>query len=114
MRNEDIGALIVVDRDTKPIGIITDRDIVVSVIAERLNPGEITVEDIMTKNPVTVDENTDLFDIIRILHENSVRRLPITNGGKLTGIVSVDDLIVVVATEVVNLAMAMSSKSKVI
>lgn len=114
MRSEDIGALVVVDRDTKPIGIITDRDIVVSVIAERLNPGEITVEDIMTKDPVTVDENTDLFDIIRILHEHSVRRLPITSGGKLTGIVSVDDLIVVVATEVVNLAMTMSSKSKLI
>lgn len=114
MRSEDIGALVVVDRDTKPIGIITDRDIVVSVIAERLNPGEITVEDIMTADPVTVDENTDLFDIIRILHEHSVRRLPITSGGKLTGIVSVDDLIVVVATEVVNLAMTMSSKSKLI
>lgn len=114
MRSEDIGALVVVDKDTKPIGIITDRDIVVSVIAERLNPGEITVEDMMTKDPVTVDENTDLFDIIRILHEHSVRRLPITSGGKLTGIVSIDDLIVVVATEVVNMAMTMSSKSKLI
>ncbi len=114
MRNEDIGALVVTDKDSKPIGIITDRDLVVSVIAERINPTEVTVEDIMTKDPVSVDEDTDLFDIIRILQEHSVRRLPITSGGKLTGIVSVDDLIVVVATEVVNLAMAMSSKSKVI
>ena len=114
MRNEDIGALVVVDKDNKPIGIITDRDLVVSVIAERINPAEVSVEDIMTKNPVTVDENTDLYDILRTLPEHSVRRLPVTKNGKLAGIVSIDDLIVIVATELANLAMAMSSKSKVI
>jgi len=114
MRNEDIGALIVVDKDNKPIGIITDRDLVVSVIAERINPAEVSVEDIMTKDPITVDENTDLYDILRTLPEHSVRRLPVTQNGKLSGIVSIDDLIVIVATELANLAMAMSSKSKVI
>ncbi len=114
MRNEDIGALVVVDKDTKPIGIITDRDLVVSVIAERINPADVSVEDIMTKDPVTVDENTDLFDILKTLPEHSVRRLPVTQNGKLAGIVSIDDLIVIVATELANLAMAMSSKSKVI
>jgi CBS domain-containing protein len=114
MRNEDIGALVVVDKESKPIGVITDRDLVVSVVAERINPAEVTVEDIMTKNPITVDEDTDLFDILKTLPEYSVRRLPVTNNGKLAGIVSVDDLIVIVATELVNLAMAMSSKSKVI
>jgi CBS domain-containing protein len=114
MRNEDIGALVVVDKESKPIGVITDRDLVVSVVAERINPAEVTVEDIMTKNPITVDEDTDLFDILKTLPEYSVRRLPVTNNGKLAGIVSVDDLIVIVATELVNLAMAISSKSKVI
>ena len=108
MRNEDIGALIVIDKESKPIGILTDRDLVVSVLAERIKPTDVTVEDIMTKDPVTVDEETDIFDILRILPEHSVRRLPVTSKGKLIGIVSVDDLIVIVATELVNLAMAMS------
>jgi CBS domain-containing protein len=52
--------------------------------------------------------------MLSILSENSIRRLPVTRGIKLKGIVSVDDLIVVVATELVNLAMALSSKSKVL
>jgi signal-transduction protein with cAMP-binding, CBS, and nucleotidyltransferase domain len=114
MMNEDIGALVVVDGDARPIGIVTDRDLVVSAMAEGINPDEITVEEIMTKDPVTVDEETDLFEMLSVLSENSIRRLPVTRGIKLVGIVSVDDLIVVVATELVNLAMALSSKSKVL
>ncbi|HKQ32224.1 MAG TPA: CBS domain-containing protein, partial [Thermodesulfobacteriota bacterium] len=62
----------------------------------------------------TVDEDTDILEMLSILSENSIRRLPVIRGGKLKGIVSVDDLIVVVATELVNLAMALSSKSKVL
>ena len=114
MMNEDIGALVVIDSETRPVGIITDRDLVVSVMAENVNPDEIIVDEIMSKDPVTVDEDTDIFEMLSILSENSIRRLPVTRGGKLKGIVSVDDLIVVVATELVNLAMALSSKSKVL
>lgn len=114
MMNEDVGALVVVDGDARPVGIITDRDMVVSAIAEGANPEEVTVEEIMTKDLITVDEDTDLFEMLSILSENSIRRLPVTRGPKLVGIVSVDDLIVVVATELVNLAMALSSKSKVL
>lgn len=114
MMNEDVGALVVIDSETRPVGIITDRDLVVSVMAEGVNPDEIIVDEIMSKDPVTVDEDTDIFEMLSILSENSIRRLPVTRGGKLKGIVSVDDLIVVVATELVNLAMALSSKSKVL
>ena len=114
MMNEEVGALVVIDGESRPVGIITDRDLVVSVMAEGLNPNELTVEEVMTKDLVTVDEDTDIFEMLRILSENSIRRLPVTRGAKLKGIVSVDDLIVVVATELVNLAMALSSKSKVL
>jgi CBS domain-containing protein len=114
MMNEDVGTLVVVDTDMRPVGMLTDRDIVVSAIAEGVNPDEVTVEEVMTKNPITVDEDTDIFEMLSILSENSIRRLPVTRGIKLKGIVSVDDLIVVVATELVNLAMALSSKSKVL
>jgi CBS domain-containing protein len=114
MMNAEVGALVVIDGESRPVGIITDRDLVVSVMAEGLNPNELTVEEVMTKDLVTVDEDTDIFEMLRILSENSIRRLPVTRGAKLKGIVSVDDLIVVVATELVNLAMALSSKSKVL
>ena len=68
----------------------------------------------MTKDLVYVDENTNIMDILSTLSEYSIRRMPVTKDGKLSGIVSVDDLIVVIATELVDLAMALSSKSKVL
>ena len=114
MMNEDVGALVVVDSEMKPVGIITDRDLVVTAMAEGINSDEIIVEELMTRDPVTVDEDTDIFEMLSVLSEKSIRRLPVTRAGKLKGIVSVDDLIIIVATELVNLAMALSSKSKVL
>ena len=114
MRNEDIGALVVIDSEEKPVGIVTDRDLVISVLAEKVNPDEVSVGDVMTKDPICVDEDTNIFDIMSMLSEYSIRRLPVTSGEKLIGIVSIDDLIVIVATELVNLSMALSSKSKIL
>jgi len=114
MMREEIGSLVIVDDERFPVGIITDRDLVISVIAGGEIPEEIVVEQVMTKELVCVDEDADLMDILSTLSEYSIRRMPITKDGKLVGIVSVDDLIVVIATELVNLAMALSSKSKVL
>jgi CBS domain-containing protein len=113
MKNEDIGALVIVNNEENPINIITDRDIIVSVVANRENPEEILVEDVMTKKLgsrklIVVGEDTDVFDILKILSKNSIRRVPVTRRGKLVGIVSVDDIVVVVATELANLASTLS------
>jgi CBS domain-containing protein len=108
MRDEDIGALIVVDDTEVPVGIITDRDIVVSVLAENKDPGEVVVKDVMTKQLHMVQEDTNVFDILRMLSRNSIRRVPVTRRGKLSGIISVDDIVVVVATELANLASALT------
>jgi CBS domain-containing protein len=114
MKNEDIGALIVTDEDRVPIGIITDRDIVVSVVAEGLDPEVKKVEEVMTKDIVFVDEDTNILNILRTMAEYSIRRMPVTQNGRLTGIVSVDDLIVVVATELAQLSKALRTKPKII
>lgn len=114
MMREEIGSLVVVDDQMFPIGIVTDRDLVVCAIAEGKNPEEAIVEEVMTKNVVYVEEETNVLDILSTMSEYSIRRIPVTKDGRLTGIVSVDDLIVVVATELVNLAMAVSSKSKIL
>jgi CBS domain-containing protein len=108
MRDEDIGALIVVDDTEKPVGIMTDRDIVISALAENKDPGELIVEDIMTRQLHMVQEDTNVFDILRVLSKNSIRRVPVTRRGKLAGIISVDDIVVVVATELANLASALT------
>ena len=114
MKEHGIGALIVTDEEMTPIGIITDRDIVVSVIAEGLNPSDIKVEDIMSEDIVFVDEDTNILNILRTMAEYSIRRIPVTQDGRLTGIVSVDDLIVVLATELAQLSKALSRKDEAI
>jgi len=68
----------------------------------------------MTRELVMVDEKTDIFQLLKKISEKSVRRIPVTKKGKLVGIVSVDDIIVVIATELSNLAAALSSTSKVL
>ena len=114
MMREDIGSIVVIDNEMFPIGIVTDRDLVVSVIAEGRNPDEVSVEEVMTKNIVYVEEETNLMDILSTMSEYSVRRMPVTKEGRLSGIISVDDLIVIVATELADLATAVSAKSKVL
>ncbi len=114
MMREEIGSLVVVDDQMFPVGIVTDRDLVVSAIAEGKNPEEAIVQDVMTKDVVYVEEETNILDILSTMSEYSIRRIPVTKEGRLTGIVSVDDLIVVIATELVDLAMAVSNKSKIL
>ena len=114
MREENIGSLVVVDVDKRLLGIITDRDIVVSVVANGKSPAEIVVGDVMTSELITVQEDESVFEILRVLGKNSIRRVPVLRRGRLVGIVSVDDLIVLVVTELSNLASALSSTSKVL
>ena len=114
MKEEDIGALVVVDDEVRPVGIITDRDIVVSVVANSKNPLEILVEEVMTKKLIVVQEDASIFEILKILAKNNIRRVPVMRRGKLVGIVSVDDLIVIITTELSNLALALSGTSKVL
>ena len=111
MKESNIGALIVTDEEMTPTGIITDRDIVVSVIAEGLKLEEVKVEDVMSKDPVFVDEDTNILNILRTMAEYSIRRMPVTKDSRLVGIVSVDDLIVVIATELAQLSNALSGRT---
>lgn len=114
MREENIGSLVVVGIDKRLLGIITDRDIVVSVVANGKSPLDVSVGDVMTSELITIQENESVFEILRVLGKNSIRRVPVLRGGRLVGIVSVDDLIVLVVTELSNLASALSSTSKVL
>jgi CBS domain-containing protein len=114
MREENIGSLVVVGVDKKLLGIITDRDIVVSVVANGKSPIDVLVEDVMTRELITVQESESVFEILRVLAKNSIRRVPVLRRRRLVGIVSVDDLIVLVVTELSNLASALSSTSKVL
>jgi CBS domain-containing protein len=109
MRTFHVGDVVVIaERDWKraPIGILTDRDIVVSVIAQ--DPADLetlTVGDVMSRDLITARESDTLEDALERMDLNGIRRLPIVDrDGSLAGIVSFDDVLGVVSTELTNLA----------
>ena len=112
MRQYHIGDVIVT-QDEKgrrvPLGIVTDRDIVLGVVAPELNAGALTVGDIMGPELVTAGESEDVFDAVERMRNKGVRRMPIVQeDGTLIGIVSIDDVIEVLAEEMNSLARLIS------
>ena len=109
MREYQVGDLVVVEENGKrrPVGIVTDRDIAISIVALGLDPDVITVGDIMGPELVTVRENQGVFETIQQMRLKGVRRLPIVGEeGALVGIVAVDDLVALFADELSELSKA--------
>ena len=93
MKNEDAGVVPVVDDSRKLIGIITDRDIVVRLVAEGRNLLDCKVNEAMTKHIRSVAENATADDVMGVMRSANVRRVPVCDGdGRIVGIVSMADL----------------------
>ena len=96
MRKRHVGSLVVVDKpdgERTPVGILTDRDIVLAVIAPGIEARSLTVGDVMSRQLATCSEADDLFDAIATMRRHGVRRLPVLNrNGGLAGMVSADDI----------------------
>lgn len=108
MRQHHVGDVVVVqDLGTRriPVGIVTDRDLVVEIMAPGLDPNALTVGDIMTPDIATVNENASLLEAVELMRTRGVRRLPVTDPfGNLSGILTLDDLLELLAEEMTNLA----------
>lgn len=108
MREYHVGDLVVVDEvDGKrvPVGIVTDRDMVIELIAKSLNLDEFSVGDIMAPQLVSVQEKEGVFETIRLMRAKGIRRIPVVNSeGGLAGIVSADDILELLAEEMTELA----------
>ncbi len=92
LRDEDIGLVPIVE-DDRLIGTVTDRDIVIRVVAEGKDPQTVTVGEIASKELVTVDPDQDLDEALRLMANHQVRRLPVVEeDGKLIGIVAQADI----------------------
>lgn len=91
MKQFDVGVIPVTDGDAL-LGLVTDRDLVVRVLAERKDPMEVRLGDIATKSTVTVSPDTRISDARDLMAEHKIRRLPVVKADKLVGIVSMGDL----------------------
>jgi CBS domain-containing protein len=91
MRSEDIGVLPVV-KDGELVGLVTDRDLVLRVVAERLNPLQVKVGDIATRSPITVTPDMRVSEARQLMEQHRVRRLPVMKGRELVGVLSLGDV----------------------
>jgi len=91
MKSEDVGVLPVV-KDARLVGLVTDRDLVVRVLAERRNPMEVKIGDVATQTTITVTPDMKLAEARELMEKNKIRRLPVMKGQELVGIISLGDV----------------------
>ena len=114
MREHHVGSLIVVEEGAQgrmPVGMLTDRDIVVAVVAPAVDPRTLTVGEVMSGELLTVSEQDEMFDALRLMRGRGIRRVPVvTPTGTLAGIVTVDDLLETVAEQLNDIVRAITSE----
>jgi CBS domain-containing protein len=111
MKNEGLGSLAVV-AGGRPTGIVTDRDLVLETLGERLDPGSVRVDEIASRTLVTIEQDAPVREAVRMIRRHAVRRLPVVDEkGQLVGIVAADDLLSLAAAELGGLAVAVRAQS---
>ena len=96
-----------------PLGIVTDRDLVIEVVATELDCKVITVSDIMVRPLSVIAENAGIFETIKLMTSKGIRRLPVVNAeGELVGIVTLDDLLILLSNEIGSLTKLVTRELK--
>jgi CBS domain-containing protein len=119
MRERHIGYLVVVEPDVtdgslKPVGVLTDRDIVVTVVARNTDPRSLRVGDVMTRAPRTAADSDSLDSVLQAMRGIGVRRLPIVGDrGRLVGVLSLDDVIDALAAELAHVAGSIRNEQRI-
>ncbi|MCW4055148.1 MAG: CBS domain-containing protein [Candidatus Bathyarchaeota archaeon] len=98
MNNHEIGSVIVVN-DGKPVGIVTERDILKRVVYGRKDPANTKASEVMSKPLVKVKPNVSVTRALRIMLRRRIKKLAVVNSGHLTGILSLTDLVPLVGTQ---------------
>ncbi|MGH9232284.1 MAG: CBS domain-containing protein [Acidimicrobiales bacterium] len=97
-----VGALVVTEPDGRPVGIVTDRDLVVRAIARRAG-ADARIDSVMSTDLVTLAPDADLRDALKVFEEHPIRRLPLVDGERLAGMLTMDDLMVDLTADLVRL-----------
>jgi len=116
MREHNVGTVVVVEERNGarvPVGIVSDRDLVVEIVAAEVDPTLIRLSDIMARELVTVKGSCGIFEGIQYMRSKGVRRMPVVDDdGSLLGIVTLDDLLSLLAEELSALAKLVENERK--
>ncbi|MEZ5318525.1 MAG: CBS domain-containing protein [Vicinamibacterales bacterium] len=114
MRDLHVGDLVVVDEDQRPIGILTDRDIVVGALADGIDPLDVPrVGEVMTRDLVTAMPDESLSDVLGRMRVHGIRRLPVVSAsGRLEGLIALDDILEQMSADLRELAGLVAREQK--
>jgi CBS domain-containing protein len=116
MREKHVGDLVVVEEKGVrriPVGMVTDRDLVIEILAKDASPESVTVGDVMSNDILTAQETDDTYLTMQRMRTKGVRRLPVVDaGGTLVGIVTIDDFLDLLASELTALARLVSNEQR--
>lgn len=117
MREHHVGDVVVTGRNAQlrmPLGIVTDRDIVVQALAAEVDLTLLTAGDMMSAPPVTINDGASLEEALQTMHQHKVRRLPVVRtDGTLYGLLSADSLIHRLAAMTMSMASVMARQPRV-
>ena len=102
MEHAGVGALVVLDADDRPLGIVTDRDLVRRAMARTLPP-DARVDGVMSAPVITVDADADAHAVYELFRRHAVRRLPVLVHGRFVGMIAVDDLLIHLSADLADL-----------
>jgi CBS domain-containing protein len=106
LRDKGVGCVVVSD-DERPLGIVTDRDLVVRVMASGRDPDKTPLRDVMSGEPVFLADKRGIDQVVSTMRQERIRRIPIVDAeGRLEGVVSLDDLLPLLAGQFAELAEA--------
>jgi CBS domain-containing protein len=111
MWTRKVGAVVIVNGHGKPIGVVTDRDIAVRVVSQGADPAVVRVGTLISRKPTVIRETAGILDATKLLSRRGVRRLPVVSEtGKLVGIISLDDLLMLIGSELSHIASTLASE----
>lgn len=105
MRDDQIGAVVVTDDDRRVLGIVTDRDLAVRVIAAGRDPKRVALREVMSGEPIYLSRTRNVAQLLATMRDLAVRRVPVVDDdGRVLGLISFDDVLVLLADQLEDLA----------
>jgi CBS domain-containing protein len=110
MHGEAVGSVVVAEGE-QPLGLVSDRDLAMAVLDETFDAEETSIEDVLDEETPTIDAQAGVYDLVELLSQKGLRRVPVVDDGELAGIISLSDVVVLLGMELQHVATAIRSSS---
>ncbi|SDJ42471.1 CBS domain-containing protein [Halovenus aranensis] len=110
MHGEAVGSVVVVD-DEEPLGLVSDRDLAMAVLDETFDAEETDIVEVVDEETPTIEGDAGVYDLVELLSQKGLRRVPVVEDGELAGIISLSDVVVLLGMELQHVGTAIRSSS---